>query len=173
MKKIISIALATTLFLSSTAMAQADKSKRPSPPAVVTKTIKGGTVVTIDYSRPSVKGRTIGKDLEPKDGMVWRTGANEATVFKVSTDVKVEGENLPKGKYALFTLVNGEEWTIIFNKTSTQWGAYEYKESEDALRVRGKAVKAEKFYEQLTFTIGKNGQVSLMWGDTRVNFMVK
>ncbi|MBC7422961.1 MAG: DUF2911 domain-containing protein, partial [Ferruginibacter sp.] len=56
-----------------------DKSKRPSPPALVKQTISSGAAISIDYSQPSVKGRTIGKDLEPKDGAVWRTGANEAT----------------------------------------------------------------------------------------------
>ena len=56
----------------------------PSPPAFVVQTLSNGTVVSVDYSQPSVKGRTIGKDLEPTDGKVWRSGANEATVFEVS-----------------------------------------------------------------------------------------
>ena len=119
------------------------------------------------------KGRTIGKDLEPKAGVVWRTGANEATVFEVDKDVMVEGKLLPKGKYGLFTLVNGEDWTIIFNKTWDQWGAFKYKEAKDALRVNVKAAKATAFAEKMTFTINAAGKVSLMWGDIEVGFMVK
>jgi len=175
MKKILSVALAAVLFtsLSATAQTPPDKSKRPSPPALVTETIKGGTVVSIDYSQPSLKGRLIGVDLEPKQGQVWRTGANEATVFEVSKDVKVEGDKLPAGKYGLFTIMNGDEWTIIFNKTWNQWGAFKYSNADDALRVKVKAGKSDKFYEQMTFTISPKGEVSLMWGDLLVKFKVK
>jgi len=173
MKKILSIALAATVFASVTACAQSDKSKRPSPPATVSETIKSGALVSINYSQPSVKGRTIGKDLEPKEGQVWRTGANEATVFEADKDVMVEGKILPKGKYALFTLVEGDKCTIIFNNNSKQWGAYEYKMGDDALRVTVSKAKAAKFFEQMTFAIDKSGEVSLMWADMQVNFMVQ
>lgn len=152
--------------------AQKDKSKRPSPPAVVTQQI-GDATVSIDYSQPSVKGRTIGKDLEPMTGKVWRTGANEATVFSVDKDVMVEGKSLPKGKYGLFTIANGDEWTIIFNKTWNQWGAFSYKEADDVLRVNVKAGKAASFTEKMTFAIDASGKVSLMWGDLQVDFTVK
>ena len=105
-------------------------------------------------------------------GKVWRTGANEATVFEVSKDVKIEGKDLPAGKYALFTIANEGEWTIIFNKNPKQWGAYDYKESEDALRVKVKPAKAEAFAEKMTFVVDKNGTVSLLWGDRKVDFKV-
>jgi hypothetical protein len=151
---------------------QEDKSKRPSPPAVAKETLANGTVVTIDYSQPSVRGRTIGKDLEPMPGKIWRTGANEATVFEVSKDVKVEGQSLPAGKYALFTIANEGEWTVIFNKTWNQEGVSDYKESEDALRVKVQPGKADSFSEKMTFMIAKDGTVSLLWGDIKVNFTV-
>ena len=154
------------------ACGQDDKSKRSSPPAQAKETLASGAVVTIDYSQPAVKGRTIGKDLEPMPGKVWRTGANEATVFEVSKDVKVEGQDLKAGKYALFTIANEGEWTVIFNKNPKQWGAYDYKESEDALRVKVKPAKAEAFAEKMTFVVDKNGTVSLLWGDQKVNFKV-
>src|SRR5438067_1780123 len=114
-------------------MAQADKSKRPSPPAKVSETTSSGLTISIDYSQPSVKGREIGKEIAPY-GQVWRTGANEATVFEVSKDVKVEGKSLPKGKYGLYSIPGKDEWTIIFNKKWNQWGT-EYNQSDDALRV--------------------------------------
>lgn len=154
-------------------LCQEDKSKRPSPPAKITVTTASGVTITIDYSQPSVKGRTIGKDLEPMPGKVWRTGANEATVFEVNKSVKIEGKPLPAGKYGLFTIANGDDWTIIFNKTWKQWGAFSYKEADDALRVNVKAGKASPPAEQMTFTIDKNGKVSLMWGDILVSFKVE
>lgn len=173
MKYLFSLSLMSLLVLTAfNSCAQKDKSKRPSPPAVVTQQI-GDATVSIDYSQPSVKGRTIGKDLEPMTGKVWRTGANEATVFSVDKDVMVEGKSLPKGKYGLFTIANGDEWTIIFNKTWNQWGAFSYKEADDVLRVNVKAGKAASFTEKMTFAIDASGKVSLMWGDLQVDFTVK
>ncbi len=170
MKSVLLLAVACATML--LACGQDDKSKRPSPPAQAKETIASGAVVTIDYSQPSVKGRTIGKDLEPMAGKVWRTGANEATVFEVSKPVKVEGKELPAGKYALFTIAGDNEWTIIFNKKSDQWGAYDYKEADDALRVKVKPGKAEQFAEKLTFNVNKDGTVTLLWGDLKVGFKV-
>ncbi len=163
-----------SLFVLTTIVAcgQADKTKRPSPPALAKETLNNGITISIDYSQPSVKGRTIGKDLEPMDGKVWRTGANEATVFEVDKDVMIEGQSLPAGKYGLFTIMNGDEWTIIFNKTWKQWGAFSYKEADDALRVKVKSVNALQFTEQMTFQVAKDGKITLLWGDKEVNFMV-
>ncbi len=171
MKKIASIAmLLTTLFISTTTQAQQEKSKRPSPPAVATQELTSGALINIDYSQPSIKGRTIGKDIEPKDGEVWRTGANEATVFETSKAVKINGKELPAGKYALFTISGKDSWTIIFNKTWKQWGAYDYKQADDVLRVMAKPEKSNTFTEKMTFTVDKNGLVTLLWGDVKVSF---
>ena len=153
------------------ACGQGDKSKRPSPPAIVTETISNGAIVTIDYSQPSLKGRKLGTELAPY-GEVWRTGANEATVFEVSKDVKVEGQSLPAGKYGLYSLPGENEWIIIFNKTWKQWGT-QYKEADDALRVKVSPAKADTSNEKMTFSIDKSGEISLMWGDTIVAFMVQ
>lgn len=173
MKRILTTFIAAAaLFFTVSCKGQGDKSTRPSPPATVTQ--KAGEVtITIDYSQPSVKGRTIGSDLEPMDGQVWRTGANEATTFEVDKDVKVEGQALAKGKYGLFTLKNGSDWTIIFNKTWKQWGAFNYKEADDALRVTVKESKADPFAEKMMFTVGADGVVTLVWGDHKVQFGVK
>lgn len=174
MKKLLaSTVMAALLFTSLASCAQAkkeDKSKRPSPPAVATATLASGAMVTIDYSQPSIKGRTIGKDIEPKNGEVWRTGANEATVFETSKPIKVNGQALPAGKYGLFTLVKDGTWTMIFNKTWNQWGAYDYKTADDALRITAKATKAATFAEKMTFVIGKDGTTQLLWGDNNVQF---
>jgi hypothetical protein len=170
MKKLLLLSAIALVTIS--VQAQDDKSKRPSPPAKATETIASGAVITIDYSQPSVKGRTIGKEIAPY-GQVWRTGANEATVFEVSKDVKVEGKALPAGKYGLFTLPNKEEWVIIFNKTPNQWGAYKYAEADDVLRVKVKPTKAPQFTERMTFTVDKSGKVALLWGNEQVAFNVQ
>ncbi len=167
MKKIFIASLSILLLIACTGNAQ-----KPSPAATVTQKI-GEATITINYSQPSVKGRTIGTDLEPKDGKVWRTGANEATTFETDKDITVEDKALPAGKYSLFTLVNGKEWTIIFNKTWKQWGAFGYKEADDALRVTVKAEEAKPFAETMTFTISEKGKVALWWGDSMVEFKVK
>ena len=173
MKYLFSVNLMSMLiFMSFNSCAQADKSKRPSPPAAVMQKV-GAVNININYSQPSIKGRTIGKDLEPMAGKVWRTGANEATVFEVDKDVLIEGKVLPKGKYGLFTIANGDDWTIIFNKTWKQWGAFKYNEAEDALRVNVKAAKADASSEMMTFKIDETGKVNLFWGDIQVGFMVK
>lgn len=150
-----------------------DKSKRPSPPATVTQKLSNGATVTINYNQPALKGRTIGENVEPKDGQVWRTGANEATVFQVDKDVTIDGMSLPKGKYSLFTLFQGDQVTFIFNKTWEQWGAFGYKEADDQLRVKTGFSKGNPSSERLTFTIGNNGTVTLLWGDRKASFTVK
>src|SRR4030095_804261 len=152
------ILFSAVLFLSLVACGQDDKSKRPSPPALAKETTSSGVTISIDYSQPSVKGRTIGTDLEPMPGKVWRTGANEATVFEVNKDVKVEGQALAAGKYGLFTIMNSDEWTIIFNKTWNQVGAFNYKEADDVLRIKVKGGKTKAFSEKMTFVISKNGK---------------
>lgn len=166
--------VSAVLVFSFNASAQEDKSKRPSPPAKVSQTINSGATVTIDYSQPSLKGRTIGKDVEPMNGKVWRAGANEATVFEVNKDVKVEGSSLPAGKYALFMIANPDEWTIIFNKKWNTWGAFDYDKNkgEDALQVKVKPMAPSTTTERLTYTIDKDGTVTLLWGDKKVAFHV-
>ncbi len=173
MKRIFAaLAFVSLMAISCDSNAQKDKSKRPSPPAKVTQTLKGGTVVTIDYSQPAVKGREIGKDVEPMEGKVWRTGANEATVFEVSKDVRVNGLALPAGKYGLYTIKNGAEWTIIFSKKWDTWGT-NYSESDDALRIKTKTAKQSTPSERMTFTIDEKGTVTLAWGNTGFYFFVE
>lgn len=77
------------------------------------------------------------------DQCPWRAGANENTVFRVSHDVKVEGQLLPAGSYGLFIIPGQDEWTIIFSKNSTSWGSFFYNPAEDALRVKVKPKKSE------------------------------
>lgn len=99
--------------------------------------------VKIQYSRPNVKGRKVFGDLVPW-GRVWRTGANSATTLTFTDDVQLEGKPVPAGQYALFTIPGKTEWTIILNKKTQQWGAYEYDQAQDFLRFTVKPVTARK-----------------------------
>src|SRR6185437_4669611 len=103
----------TGLCMASLLWAQGDKSKRPSPPETATGTV-GGASISINYSSPSVKGRKIWGGLVPYD-KVWRAGANEATIFETNKAIKIEGKDLPAGKYSLFATPGENEWTIILN----------------------------------------------------------
>ena len=106
---------------------------RVSPPARVVQTV-GLTELSVDYHRPAVRERRIWGDLEPY-GEVWRAGANETTVFETSTEIRVEGEALPAGRYGLHMIPREGEWTVIFSTIADAWGSYTYDPAEDALRV--------------------------------------
>ena len=170
MKKQISFLVVLLIALFSvTTYAQKDKSKRPSPPAKAEGTIDGVKIV-IDYSTPFVKGRKIFGGLEPY-GKVWRTGANEATSFEIDKNIKVEGKELPKGKYTLYSIPGEKEWVVIFNKTTGQWGT-EYSESTDALRVTVKTEKATQLVEQFKIAIEGN-KIVFRWENSQFAVAVK
>jgi hypothetical protein len=174
-EKLLGIALLSTALIASTYISaqNEDKSKRPSPSAIASQKIESGATIKIDYSQPSVKGRTIGKDLEPMDGQVWRTGSNEATVFETDKDLTIQGDKLPAGKYSLFTLFSGDTATVIFNKTWKQWGAFKYSAAEDALRVKADVSTASSPSEKMTFNISPSGEINLLWGNRKVAFTAK
>lgn len=152
--------------LSTNSNAQADKSTRPSPPMEIKGKLQDAQV-SISYSSPSVKGRTIWGDLVPY-GKVWRTGANEATIFETDKDIIIQDQKLPAGKYALFTIPGETEWTWVFNSVWDQWGAYKYDESQDVLRINTISQKSSINNEQLRFEIADD-KVSLYWENLLIN----
>lgn len=153
---------------------RASDKPRPSPNASVSQTI-GVADVAISYGRPGVKGRKVWGTLVPY-GQVWRTGANEATTLSLSHAVAIEGQKLPAGTYALFTIPSANEWTIIFNKTAQQWGAFSYDASQDALRVTVKPQAADHV-EWMSFQFEglseNSATVVLRWGQVAVPFKVE
>ena len=146
-----------------------DKSKRKSPPMTAEGEV-GTATVTINYGAPSVNGRSIFGDLIPYNE-IWRTGANEATTIEVSEDILVEGETLPAGKYAMFTIPGEEAWTIIFNKEADQWGAYDYDEAQDALRVEAQPTPLEENVEVMQLEV-MDDAIALRWADHEVPISV-
>ena len=174
---------------------------RPSQKASVMQTI-GVTDITITYSRPAVKGRTIfaeapasmasrakgegtldnqnerqkGEPIVPWDH-VWRAGANEATMFAVTDDVLINGQPLKAGTYSMHTVPGKEEWTIIFNNDAGQWGSFTYDDKKDALRVKTKAQMVSESQEFLMYSFDpvtdNSAQVNIRWEKMRVPFTVE
>lgn len=172
MRKAISMVFCLSL-VAAAAVAQV-KTPQPSPKASLTQTV-GTTDITIHYSRPGVKGRTIWGDLVPHD-KVWRTGANAATTISFSDDVTINGQKLAKGTYSLHTIPGKDEWTIIFNTVADQWGSYSYDAAKDALRVTTKPEKSNEFAEWMGFDIPKmttdEATIRFRWENVAVPFTV-
>jgi hypothetical protein len=147
------------------ANAQGAKFPQPSSGQTITQDFGLGKI-TLTYSRPNVKGRKIFGGMEPL-GVVWRNGANAATRIKFTDAVKIEGKDLPAGEYGLFSIPGKNEWTVIFNKIADQWGAYEYKESDDVLRVKVKTTSLKDKVETLTMQFSAvsetSAQLNMMW----------
>jgi Protein of unknown function (DUF2911) len=168
-RNMMTMVLAAGMLVASMAAAErADDTDRASKNGRTEGEIDGIGIV-LEYGRPSVKERTIWGGLVPY-GQVWRTGADEATTITLSSDAKVEGEMLPAGTYALFTVPGESEWTVIFNKTAEQWGAFRYDESQDALRVSVTPETGEHV-ESLDFVV-EDGSVVLRWDQLRVPIAV-
>jgi Protein of unknown function (DUF2911) len=142
----------------------------PSPTATFKQRV-GLTDIEIVYSRPSLKGRKAFGGLAPY-GEVWRTGANNATRITFSTPVKLEGMPVPAGTYEVFSIPGQDEWTVILQKASKQWGAYTYKQENDTLRVKVKPTAPSVMME--SFTIGladlrdESATLYFAWENTRV-----
>jgi hypothetical protein len=142
---------------------------RPSPGASVKQTV-GTTDLTVNYSRPGVKGRVIWGGLVPYD-KPWRTGANEATQFICTDDITVEGQKLPAGTYAMVTIPTASQWTVVFSKQAKMWGAFAYDPKQDQLRVTTAPV-ADAPMERMQFSFDDPGNdavtLNLRWEKLRV-----
>lgn len=195
------LAVASAATYASAQAPLAIKPLRPSQKASVMQTV-GVTDITITYSRPPVKGRTIFAEAPPtmearakgeatldnqnerKPGEpvvpynhLWRAGANEATMFAVTDDVLINGQPLKAGTYSLHTVPGKDEWTIVFNSDSGQWGSFTYDDKKDTLRVKAKAQAATDNQEWLMFSFDpvteNSATVNLRWEKVRVPFTVE
>ncbi len=131
----------------------------------------GLTDIEIDYSRPGVKDRQIFGGLIPYD-KVWRTGANQATKIVFSTPVKLNGNEIPAGTYALMTIPGKNEWTIIINKGAEQWGAYKYDEKVDVARFKATPITLPRSIETFTINVDDvkddSSEIDLVWSNVKV-----
>jgi hypothetical protein len=149
----------------------------------------GITDVLITYDRPGVKSRDghiwgelvhtgfVDQGFGSSKSAPWRAGANENTTISFSTDVKVEGQNLPAGKYGLFVAFDKNESTIIFSKNAGSWGSYFYDEKEDALRVKVRPQPLDKSVEWLKYEFTDqtptSANVNLQWEKLSIPFKVE
>jgi len=165
--------LACSVLLSTAAFAQmgdmkADSSKTmPSPPAKASVQLDG-KAVTIDYNAPHVRERKIMGGLVPYD-QVWRTGANPATTLKTATNLKIGTLDVPAGTYTVYTLPNADQWLLIINKQTGQWGT-EYDEKQDLGRtpLTGKTLSAPQEVMSISFehTTGAATELHIKWEKT-------
>ena len=146
-----------------------------SPSAMLTQTL-GLTKITVDYSRPSVKGRKIFGDLVPY-AKIWRTGANKITSVKFDDDVLVNGAILKRGSYGLYTIPGKSDWMIIFNSDDKQWGSYGYDIKKDIIRFNVQPIQPQEFTEQMTIDFveftPKSAFLSIKWESTEVRFKIE
>jgi hypothetical protein len=177
MRKFLSLGTAAALCLGVVAVMNAaqqqDKSKRPSPPAKAECKLAGANV-TIDYSSPRMKGRTIYGTLVPY-GQVWRLGANEATTLTTDANLTIGGKDVPAGTYTLFAVPDQDKWTLVISKKTGEWGTPYPGESEDLARVEMKVSKLPSSMENFTigFTQGGGGcTMHVDWETTRASIRI-
>jgi hypothetical protein len=149
--------------------------KRVSPHEKVSGKI-GEANITVEYGRPSLKGRkAVGGELVPF-GKVWRAGADEATTLTTDRDLMIGELHVPKGTYSLFVLPSEKDWTLIVNKNPKQWGAFQYKQTDDLGRVPMTVSKAGSAVETFTIAIqpgaGGKGTLTMSWENTTASVPV-
>ncbi|MFD2245838.1 DUF2911 domain-containing protein [Pontibacter ruber] len=177
-KTFIGFALSAALMLGAGSVQAQIATPAASPASTVTQKV-GLTDVSVTYSRPSVKGRTIfGGDVVPYDKM-WRTGANAATIIKFGDEVTINGTKVPAGEYALYTIPGKAEWTIILNKNTKLWGdgGKDYKQEEEQLRFKVKPETNPRAVESFTINFANlksnAADVELLWDKTIASFKVE
>ncbi len=170
--------LTTAILMSGVARAQIPVSlelPRVSPKETRSITI-GFTTIGFEYSSVGVKGREIWGGVVPY-GEIWRTGANENTVFSVTDDVLINGEPLKAGEYAMFTIPEEDSWTLIFSEFSEAWGSFFYKQEEDALRIKVTPEEMNSTYEWMKFSFENytdtSVDMSLKWAGLKIPFTVE
>ncbi len=170
MKKTLTFFLFMLAAITMQAQVQAPQ---PSPHAKIWQTV-GLTEVTVEYSRPSMRGRDIFGDLVPFDKK-WRTGANENTTISFSDDVTIDGETLTKGTYAIYSVPGKNSWEVMFYKKTDNWGLPQaWDNAQVALSTKAQVTKMPMTMETFTIVIDelKNDSAvfNMLWEDTVVSF---
>lgn len=146
-----------------------------SPSAIISQDL-GLAHVTVNYSRPAMKGRAIFGNLVPFQ-KVWRTGANKITSITFDAPIKINGAELKTGSYGIYTIPGKESWKVIINRDADQWGAYEYDKSKDVISFDVQPLELNYLQEYLTiefteFTPTK-AYVMISWEKTGVKFLIE
>jgi hypothetical protein len=130
--------------------AVAAQQQRASPHETAKATVEGATI-TVDYGRPSMRGRKIMGELVPF-GKVWRTGADEATTLTTDRDIRLGDLDVPAGKYTLYTIPGEQQWQVIVSRQTGQWGT-QYDPKQDLGRTTAKVTKRDTPVEQFTISV--------------------
>ncbi len=168
-------ALAAFTFTAMALNAQQLKVPAPSPLQTIKQSFALSDI-SIEYSRPSVKGRVIFGDVVPF-GKVWRTGANAATTITFGEDVRIDGTSIGAGTYALYTVPNKETWEIMLYKDLKLGGnVADYKKENEVLRFSVKSTYLPAKTETFTITVADvtptTANIDLVWEQTKVSFSV-
>jgi len=136
----------------------------------------GLTTVSIDYSRPNVKGRELFVEVEAWDKM-WRTGANGSTKITFGSDAKIGGQKVKKGTYAMYSIPNKTNWTVMLNSDLTLGGNVDkYDETKEVAKFTTKTMDSPYFFETLTFDFADitndGADLNLMWGDYMISMPI-
>lgn len=168
MKKVfLSLAFIAVFALTATDSQAQIQTPAPSPACKMEQTV-GLTKVTIEYSRPAKKGRELFVEVE-KWGRMWRTGANASSKIEFSDDVKIEGKDVPAGKYAVYSIPGEEMWTVMLYSDLTLGGNVNgYDESKEVARFEVKTVKMPMEIENFTFFVNNitetSASLGFLWG---------
>ncbi|MDX9751500.1 MAG: DUF2911 domain-containing protein [Flavobacteriales bacterium] len=169
--KTLTLAAATAAF---TLHAHAQQLPQPSPLAKIEQQV-GLTQVTIEYSRPSAKGRTIFGELVPY-GEIWRTGANASTKVTVDGPVTIDGQPVKPGTYALLTVPGKDAWRIMLNSDSKVNNGRDHKAENDVVATKavpGRTEHVETFTIGLANVVNDGATVELSWANTKVGFRIE
>ncbi|MGH9457297.1 MAG: DUF2911 domain-containing protein [Thermoanaerobaculia bacterium] len=172
MRRMTTLVLATLFVAAPLAAQTAQNGERKllSPPATAEGTIAGNTIV-IHYSAPSMRGRKIMGGLVPFE-KIWRTGANAATTLITQADLRIGDLEVPRGTYTIYTIPREDEWTLIINRQTGQWGT-QYDEAQDLgrtpMKVSAIDPAVELFRMEIEPVAGKRGVLKLIWETTEVS----
>ncbi len=168
---ITTIAFAFVMLLTTNVSAQRFAPLDKSPLDLAAFPSRGSNkAIKVFYSRPYLKGRTVGTDLAPY-GKMWRTGANDATQIQFLTDMKFAGKTIKAGAYSLFTIPNEKEWTIIISSDVDNWATRGYKEDNEVARLTVPVTQGEESLENFSIsfqTVDGGAHMHMGWDKVRV-----
>lgn len=177
MKQLLNLKTLSVLVIAFLVSTVAFGQKKPqASPADSTSGTVAGANIKISYHSPSVKGRKIWGGLVPYN-KVWRTGANEATIFTTSKAIKIGGKTLAAGKYSLYTVPGEKEWKVIFNSQTGQWGikmdgSTTDDASKDVLVTMATPMKSKSMNERMKIELTPSGFV-ILWENLAVPVTIK
>lgn len=161
----------TGVLLAPAAQAQTKITAPSLSPATHVRQEFSTSFIDLTYSRPSLRGRVAFGQLVP-NGTVWRTGANTVTKVRFGEEVKINGQAVPAGTYALLTIPSAREWTFILNRDTAQWGNYDYKQALDVLRAQAQPTRLATAVETMALTVENlrpaAADLVISWEHTRV-----